>query len=57
MRRRDLIALLAAAAAAPGVAFADDNHLPLDKAFPLLSAYLTLPPAERSRPLPELSAR
>ena len=49
MRRRDLIALLAAGAAAPGVAFADDNHLPLDKAFPLLSAYLTLPPAERSR--------
>jgi hypothetical protein len=49
MRRRDLIALLAAGAAAPGVAFADDNHLPLDKAFPLLSAYLILPPAERSR--------
>jgi hypothetical protein len=49
MRRRDLIALLAAGAAAPGVAFADDNHLPLSKAFPLLDAYLTLAPAEHSR--------
>jgi hypothetical protein len=49
MRRRHLLALLAAGAAAPGLAFADDNHLPLDKAFPLLSAYLTLAPADRSR--------
>jgi hypothetical protein len=49
MRRRDLLALLAAGAAAPGVAFADDNHLPLSKAFPLLDAYLALSPAERNR--------
>jgi hypothetical protein len=49
MRRRDLLALMAAGTAAPGVAFADDDHLPLDKAFPLLSAFLTLPPGERSR--------
>jgi len=49
MNRRHLIAFAAAAAALPGLALADDNHLPLAKAFPLLDVYLGLPPAERSR--------
>jgi hypothetical protein len=49
MRRRHLIALIAAAAAAPAVAFADDARQPLTKAFAFLDAYLGLPPAQRSR--------
>jgi hypothetical protein len=49
MNRRHLLALAAAAAALPGLAVADDAHLPLAKAFPLLDVYLGLPPAERSR--------
>jgi hypothetical protein len=49
MHRRHLIALAFATAAAPSSALADDAVLPLAKAFPLLSAYLALPPGERSR--------
>jgi hypothetical protein len=49
MRRRDLIVLAAAAAAAPTAALADDNHVALAKAFPMLEQYLSVPPAERSR--------
>jgi hypothetical protein len=50
MNRRHLLALAAAAATTlPGLALADDTHLPLVKAFPLLDIYLGLPPAERSR--------
>jgi len=49
MNRRHLLALAAAAAALPGLASADDAHLPLAKAFPMLDIYLGLPPAERSR--------
>ena len=49
MRRRHLLALLAAAAAAPGEALAAAQTVPIDKAFPFLAAYLALPPAERSR--------
>ncbi|HEY1427239.1 MAG TPA: hypothetical protein VGF50_11250, partial [Caulobacteraceae bacterium] len=49
MRRRDLIGLIAASAAAPASALADDNHLALAKAFPMLEQYLSVPPAERSR--------
>jgi hypothetical protein len=49
MNRRHLLALAAAAAALPALAVADDTHLPLTKAFPLLDVYLGLPPAERSR--------
>jgi len=49
MNRRHLLALAAAAAAVPALAWADDNHLPLGKAFPMLDIYLGLPPAERSR--------
>jgi hypothetical protein len=48
-RRRLLVFAAAAAAALPALAWADDNHLPLAKAFPLLDTYLGLPPAERSR--------
>ena len=49
MRRRHFIALVAAAAAAPAAAFADDQHVPLAKAFPMLQQYLGVPPGERSR--------
>jgi hypothetical protein len=49
MNRRHLLALAAATAAFPGLVAADDAHLPLAKAFPLLDTYLGLPPAERSR--------
>jgi hypothetical protein len=49
MRRRDLLALIAAASAAPAAALADDQRLALSKAFPMLEAYLGVPPAERSR--------
>jgi hypothetical protein len=49
MRRRHVLALLAAAAAAPGLALADDAHQPLTKAFAFLDAYLGLPPGQRSR--------
>jgi hypothetical protein len=54
MRRRELLALIAAAAAAPpivvpGAALADDQHVALSKAFPMLEAYLGVPAAERSR--------
>jgi hypothetical protein len=48
MRRRDLLALLTAAAAAPGAALADVKTIPIDKAFPFLVGYLALPPAQRS---------
>jgi hypothetical protein len=49
MRRRHVLALLAAAAAAPGSALADDAKQPLTKAFAFLDAYLGLPAAQRSR--------
>jgi hypothetical protein len=49
MRRRDLLALMAAAAAAPLPALADDQRVALAKAFPMLEQYLGVPPAERSR--------
>ena len=49
MRRRDLIALIAASAAAPTTALADDDHVALGKAFPMLEQYLTVPAGERSR--------
>jgi hypothetical protein len=49
MRRRDLLALVAASLAAPGAALADDNRVALSKAFPMLEAYLGVPAAERSR--------
>ncbi|HWF78840.1 MAG TPA: hypothetical protein VN694_16870 [Caulobacteraceae bacterium] len=54
MRRRELLALIAAAAAAPplvvpGLALADDQRVALSKAFPMLEAYLGVPPGERSR--------
>jgi hypothetical protein len=49
MRRRDLLAFIAAAAAAPSAALADDQRVALTKAFPMLEAYLGVPPGERSR--------
>jgi hypothetical protein len=50
MRRRDLLALLAVVAAAPGeVMAANVQTFPIDKAFPFLAAYLALPAAARSR--------
>jgi hypothetical protein len=49
MRRRELIALVAAATAAPTVALADDQRVALSKAFPMLEAYLGVPAGERSR--------
>jgi hypothetical protein len=50
MRRRDLLATLVAAAAAPGLAFAGGaKTLALSKAFPYLDAFLGLAPAQRSR--------
>jgi hypothetical protein len=54
MRRRELLVLVAAALAAPPLAFpgsalADDQKMALIKAFPMLDKYLGLPPAERSR--------
>jgi hypothetical protein len=53
MRRRHLLALIAAASAAPilapAAALADDQRTPLAKAFPMLEAYLGVPAAERSR--------
>lgn len=49
MRRRELIALIAASAAAPASAWADDNHVALAKAFPMLEQYLSVPAPERSR--------
>jgi hypothetical protein len=49
MRRRHLLALIAAVAAAPGAALADDQHVALAKAFPMLEQYLGVPPGERSR--------
>lgn len=49
MRRRDLIVLIAASAAAPYPALADDQHEALAKAFPMLEQYLAVPAAERSR--------
>jgi len=50
MRRRHLLALLAVAAAAPGEVLAGaPQTFPIDKAFPFLAAYLTLPVADRSR--------
>ena len=49
MRRRQLIALIAAAAATPGVALAGDQRIQLAKAFPMLEQYLGVPAAERSR--------
>jgi len=49
MRRRDLIAVIAAAAAAPATVFADDQRVALAKAFPMLEQYLAVPPGERSR--------
>jgi hypothetical protein len=49
MRRRELIAFIAAAAAAPTAALADDQRVALSKAFPMLEAYLGVPATERSR--------
>jgi hypothetical protein len=49
MRRRQLLALIAATAAAPTAALADDQRIALAKAFPMLEQYLGVPPAERSR--------
>jgi hypothetical protein len=49
MRRRHLLALIAASAAAPIPAFADDQRVALAKAFPMLEQYLGVPPAARSR--------
>ncbi len=53
MRRRHLLALIAASAAAPIVvpaaALADDQRLALSKAFPMLEQYLGVPASERSR--------
>ena len=53
MRRRELIAFIAAAAAAPlvvpGAALADDQRVALSKAFPMLEQYLGVPAPERSR--------
>lgn len=49
MRRRDLIVLIAASAAAPLPALADDQRVALAKAFPMLEQYLAVPAAERSR--------
>ena len=49
MRRRQMLALLAAVAAAPAVAIADVQKIPIDKAFPFLTGYLGLAPALRSR--------
>jgi hypothetical protein len=50
MRRRRLLTLLAAAATSPGLAFAAEvKTVPIDKAFPFLSAYLGLPVPQRSR--------
>ena len=50
MRRRHLLALLAAATTAPRLAYAGEvKSVPIDKAFPFLAAYLGLPAADRSR--------
>ena len=49
MRRRDLLVLAAAALAAPAAALADDQKLPLSKAFPMLEQYLGVPAGERNR--------
>src|SRR5579871_5185072 len=49
MRRRDLLVLIAASAAAPGAALADDNRVAIAKAFPMLEQYLSVPAPERSR--------
>lgn len=49
MRRRDLLALIAAAAAAPTAVLADDQRVALSKAFPMLEAYLGVPASERNR--------
>lgn len=49
MRRRNLLTLLAVFAASPRLAFADAPKIvPIDKAFPYLSAYLGLPVGQRS---------
>jgi hypothetical protein len=48
MRRRQLLGLLAIAAAAPRAAFAGVQTISLDKAFPYLAAYLQMPVGERS---------
>jgi hypothetical protein len=47
MRRRSVLALMAAAAATPGAALAGP-FLPIDKVFPYLTAYLGLPVGDRS---------
>ncbi len=50
MRRRHVLALLAAATATPGLALAAGTTVvPIDKAYPFLSGYLGLAPALRSR--------
>jgi hypothetical protein len=49
MRRRDLLVLAAAALAAPASALADDQKMPLSKAFPMLEQYLGVPAGERNR--------
>jgi hypothetical protein len=49
MRRRDLLGLAAAALAAPAPARADDQKMPISKAFPMLEQYLGVPAGERSR--------
>jgi hypothetical protein len=50
MRRRDLLALLAAAVTAPGAAFAAGGEaVAIDRMFPFLSLFLAAPRAERSR--------
>jgi hypothetical protein len=49
MRRRELLALITAAAAVPTAALADDQRVALSKAFPMLEQYLGVPAPERSR--------
>jgi hypothetical protein len=49
VRRRQLLAIIVAAAATPRVAFADVKTVPIDKAFPFLASYLALAPALRNR--------
>lgn len=48
MRRRTLLALAGALAAAPASAFADERRESLGEAFPLLSGYLSVHPSSRS---------
>jgi hypothetical protein len=56
VRRRDLLAAVAALAATPRFALADVKTLPLDKAFPYLAGYLSLPASQRTRFYPSYRA-